>query len=91
VGLMLPTRIDVLMKDGRYGVVLDCKASERVLLIHWGSVERRLQNGEFEPIIYTDWVGCLELKEVLGWGKTGSAVTRLSTVTPRKRTTPRTT
>lgn len=81
--MVLPSRIDVITKDGRYGVVTDCQPKERILLVHWGSIERRVGR-EFEEVRYEDWVGCLELKEVMGWDARGSAVTRLSTVTKRR-------
>ena len=87
---MLPSRIDVLLKDGRYGVVTDCRPKERILLVHWGTVTRKEGDQECEHR-FEEWVGCLELKEVRGWDVPGSAVTRLSTVTKRKPTAPRTT
>ena len=84
MGLMLPTRIDVTLKDGRYGVVLECDPATRLVYLHFGTVTRRVGDHE-EEHRFTEWIGCLELKEVVGWDVKGSAVTRLSTLPTRKR------
>lgn len=78
---MLPSRIDVRLKDGRHAVVLDADPKSRMVECHFGTYT---QGGQERRVI--EWVGCLELAEVLGWGVSGSAVTRLSTVTSKKRT-----
>lgn len=87
--MTLPTRIDVITKDGRCGVVLDCSPTRR-LTVHWGTITRREGQKEVEHK-FIEEIDCLQLKEVRGWDARGSAVTRLSTVTRKKRPERRTT